>query len=153
MYAKNILLDASDDANLVTISNLLLGDISGYLNAKHIELKDTPLSMERLELLARKFDQKEISSKIVKEILEDVIITSDDLDSIIERHGGASITDESALMPIIQSVLDNNPQSVSDYRSGHDRAMKFLMGQVMKETKGKANPVLVQELLIKQLSE
>ncbi len=62
------LLDASDDANLVTISNLLLGDISGYLNAKHIELKDTPLSMERLELLARKFDQKEISSKIVKEI-------------------------------------------------------------------------------------
>ena len=150
---SDFLLDASDDANLVTISNLLLGDISGYLNAKHIELKDTPLSMERLELLARKFDQKEVSSKIVKEILEDVIMTSDDLDSIIERHGGASITDESALMPIIQSVLDNNPQSVSDYRSGHDRAMKFLMGQVMKETKGKANPVLVQELLIKQLSE
>ena len=150
---SDFLLDASDDANLVTISNLLLGDISGYLNAKHIELKDTPLSMERLELLARKFDQKEISSKIVKEILEDVIMTSDDLDSIIERHGGASITDESALMPIIQSVLDNNPQSVSDYRSGHDRAMKFLMGQVMKETKGKANPVLVQDLLIKQLSE
>src|SRR5699024_1076605 len=102
---SDFLLDASDDANLVTISNLLLGDISGYLNAKHIELKDTTLSMERLELLACKFDQKEISSKIVKEILEDVIMTSDDLDSIIERHGGASITDESALMPIIQSVL------------------------------------------------
>lgn len=150
---SDFMLNASAEANLVTISNLLLGDISGLLNAKHIELKDTLLSMERLELLARKFNQKEISSKIVKEILEDVIMTSDDLDSIIERHGGGSITDETALMPIIQSVLDNNSQSVSDYRSGHDRAIKFLMGQVMKETKGKANPVLVQELLIKQLSE
>lgn len=150
---SDFLLEASADANLVTISNLLLGDISGYLNAKHIELKDISLSMKRLEELANKFDKKEISSKIVKEILEDVITTEEDLNQIIERHGGASITDTDALLAVIRVVLENNPQSVNDYRAGHDRAMKFLMGQVMKETKGKANPVLVQELLLKQLAE
>ena len=150
---SDFLLNISSDANYVTISNLLLGDISGYLNAKHLELKDIPLSMERLETLAKKFDQKEISSKIVKEILKDVITTTEDIDVIIERHGGASITDTGALLTVIQTVLENNPQSVSDYRAGHDRAIKYLMGQVMKETKGKANPVLVQELLVKKLSE
>lgn len=150
---SDFLLNISPDANYVTISNLLLGDISGYLNAKHLELKDIPLSMERLEALAKKFDQKEISSKIVKEILEDVITTTEDIDAIIERHGGASITDTEALLTVIQTVLENNSQSVSDYRAGHDRAIKYLMGQVMKETKGKANPVLVQELLVKKLSE
>lgn len=150
---SDFLLDADSDMNLVVASNLLLGDIAGFLNQKHIELKDTKLTIKRLKELVEKYDKKEISSKIVKDILEDVLMTTDSIDNIIENHGGISITDTDSINKVIDEVILNNPQSVTDYKEGHDRAIKYLMGQVMKETKGKANPVLVNELLLKALNQ
>lgn len=150
---SDYLLNAPKNMDLVIASNLLLGDISGYLNEKHLSLEELNLDINRLNDLVEKLHNKSISSKIGKEILEDVLTTKDSLDSIIEKHGGSSITDSRELESIVKKVLEENEQSVKDYKAGHDRAIKYLMGQVMKETSGKANPVGVMEILEKSLKD
>ena len=149
---SDYLLNAPKDMDLVIASNLLLGDISGYLNEKHISLEELDLDINRFKDFVDRLHNKSISSKIGKEILEDVLTTKDSIDSIIEKHGGTSITDTSELENVVKKVLEENTQSVEDYKAGHDRAIKYLMGQVMKETSGKASPTLVMEILEKSLN-
>ena len=76
----------------------------------------------------------------------------DTIEKIIKDSGIENITDDSAIREIIKSVINANPQSVEDYKQGHDRAIKFLMGQVMKETKGSANPKMAMDILLEELN-
>ena len=136
--------------NLVIASNLLLGDIQAYLNKMEYSYSDTKLTDDKFETLVNYMDKGKINSKQFKEILEDVMESDLSIDEILDKHGFKEM-DNSELESIIKTVMDNNPQSVSDYKSGNDRAIKFLMGQIMKETKGNANPQVVTEMLTNML--
>ena len=94
-----------------------------------------------------------LTSKNLKEILDLVLETDKTIDEIIKEKNISNITDSNMLLDIVLKVIEANPSSVSDYKAGKDRAIKYLMGQIMKETKGSANPKLVNEILIKELNK
>lgn len=139
-------LNKFDNINLVIASNLLLGDIAAYLNKTDLKLEETSLSDKKFVDLVNYLNEGKINSKIQKEILDDVMEQDKDIDEILKDHNVKEIGEEE-LVRIIQNILDNNTQSVNDYKNGNERAIKFLMGQIMKETKGNANPKLVTEKL------
>lgn len=139
-------LNKFDKINLVIASNLLLGDIAAYLNKTDLKIEETSLTDKKFIDLVNYLDEGKINSKIEKEILDDVMEQDKDIDEILKDHNVKEIKEEE-LVDIIKSVLDSNTQSVKDYQSGNERAIKFLMGQIMKETKGNANPMLVTEKL------
>ena len=87
----------------------------------------------------------------MKDTVEDVLEKTDTITDIIKNLGIENISDNETLRKIVQQVIKDNPDTVQDYKSGHDRAMKFFMGQVMKQTKGKANPKIATDLLIEEL--
>lgn len=138
--------------NLVIASNLLLGDIAAYLNKTEMTIEQTNLTDEKFETIVKYLDNGKINSKIFKDILDDVMEISDDIDKILDLHGIKQMGEEEVIS-IINNVVENNSQSVEDYRNGNERAIKFLMGQIMKETKGNANPQMVTEKLIEILKK
>ena len=115
-------------------------------------LENTQLKDEKFVEVVNALDSGKINSKIFKEILEDVMEQDLSLDKILDNHGVKEMSKDE-LLDIIKNILDNNEQSVNDYKNGNDRAIKFLMGQIMKETKGNANPTLVTEELTKMLEK
>ena len=141
------------DVDFVVASNLLLGDISAYLNKNNQSLEKTTLSTERFVLLLSQLKQGVITNKIVKDILPDFLTTLDSIEALMEQKGIKNMNDASLLIEIIRNIIKQNPDSVKDYQEGKDRALKFLMGQVMKETKGSANPALASQLLKEELSK
>lgn len=143
-------LNKFDNINLVIASNLLLGDIAAYLNKTDLKLEETSLTDKKFVDLVNYLNEGKINSKIQKEILDDVMEQDKDIDEILKDHNVKEIG-EDELVEIIQNILDNNTQSVNDYKNGNERAIKFLMGQIMKETKGNANPQLVTEKLKEML--
>lgn len=139
------------NCNLVIASNLLLGEISAYLNKTNKHLEETKLSKEKFTLLVDKLDKKEINNQIFKEILVTLMETDEDLSKIVENKKINALSNEE-LENTVEKVILANPESVEDYKQGKDRAIKYLMGQIMKETKGTANPALVNEILLAKLS-
>ena len=101
----------------------------------------------------KKISDKTLTSRNVKDILEEILETDLTIDEIITKNHITNITDNSYLEEVITKVLSENDASISDYLSGHDRAFKYLMGQVMKETKGSANPQLASKMLEEKLNE
>lgn len=140
-----------EKVNLKTASNLLLGDIAAYLNKNNKLITDTTLTKERFIELINNIDNNTLTSKNLKDILETVLESNDSIEKIIKDSGIENITDDTAIREVIKSVINANPQSVEDYKQGHDRAIKFLMGQVMKETKGSANPKMAMDILVEEL--
>ena len=147
----NEFLDTSLDFK--TAGNLLLGDISFYLNKEEKRIEDTTLSSDKFLDLVSKVNDGSLTSKNVKDILELVLTSSLSIEEIIKKVGISNITDTLALEEIVLNVISNNLDSVSDYKAGKDRAIKYLMGQIMKETKGSANPKLVNEILTRELNK
>lgn len=147
----NGFLDTSLDFK--TAGNLLLGDISFYLNKEEKRIEDTTLTSDKFLDLVSKVNDGSLTSKNVKDILELVLTSSLSIEEIIKKVGISNITDTWALEEIVLNVISNNPDSVSDYKAGKDRAIKYLMGQIMKETKGSANPKLVNEILTRELNK
>ena len=147
----NEFLDTSLDFK--TAGNLLLGDISFYLNKEEKKIEDTTLTSDKFLDLVSKVNDGSLTSKNVKDILELVLTSSLSIEEIIKKVGISNITDTGALEEIVLNVISNNPDSVSDYKAGKDRAIKYLMGQIMKETKGSANPKLVNEILTSKLNK
>jgi aspartyl-tRNA(Asn)/glutamyl-tRNA(Gln) amidotransferase subunit B len=146
----NTLLD--EKINHQVASNLLLGDISGYLNRTEKTIYDTTLSKERFIELVNLVSDNTLTSKNLKDILDIVLESENSIQSIMSEQGIENITDDSEIRNIVKEIISNNPESVNDYKSGHDRAIKYLMGQVMKETKGKANPKIAMDILIEELN-
>ena len=138
--------------NLVIASNLLLGDIAAYLNKTEMNLDQTKLTDEKFIDVVNYLDSGKINSKIFKEILDDVMESNDSIDKILDNHDIKQMS-EDEVIDIINTVIENNSQSVQDYKNGNERAIKFLMGQIMKETKGNANPQMVTDKLTELLNK
>lgn len=145
----NTMLD--ENTNFKTASNLLLGDISAYLNKTEKHITETTLTKERLLELISKIEDGSLTSKNLKDILETILESTKSIEEIIKDSGISNITDDTAIREIIKTIIANNPETVADYKAGHDRALKFFMGQVMKETKGSANPKLATDILKEEL--
>ena len=138
--------------NLVIASNLLLGDIAAYLNKYEIKIENTKLTDDKFIDIVNYLDSQKINSKVFKTILDDIMEEDLSIDEILEKNGFKEINNEE-LVDIIKDVLKNNEQSVNDYHAGNTRAIKYIMGQIMKETKGNANPkninLILEDLLNK----
>lgn len=145
----NTLLNEKIDFKIA--SNMLLGDISAYLNKTEKEIQNTTLTKNRFVELVNAYAEGIITSKNLKDMLDTIMESNNSISEIMKEQGIENITDDSEIREIIKTIISNNPESVNDYKNGHDRALKFLMGQVMKETKGKANPRLANEILIEEL--
>jgi aspartyl-tRNA(Asn)/glutamyl-tRNA(Gln) amidotransferase subunit B len=134
------------------ISNWIMGDLLGYLNANSLELTDVKITGKGLGEMIGLIEKGTISSKIAKTVFKELIETGKDPQTIVEEQGLVQISDEGAIKAIVEQVVDNNPQSVADFKAGKEKAVGFLVGQIMKETKGKANPGLVNKLILESLS-
>ncbi|HIE12416.1 MAG TPA: Asp-tRNA(Asn)/Glu-tRNA(Gln) amidotransferase subunit GatB [Desulfotomaculum sp.] len=130
-----------------TVSNWVMGELARLLNATNTEIADSPVKPEQLADLLRLIDKGVVSGKIAKTVFEEVFRTGKDPQAVVKEQGLVQITDEAALKTIIDEVIAANPKVVADYREGKEKALGFLIGQVMKSTKGKANPAIVNRLL------
>lgn len=142
----------TENTNFKIASNLLLGDISAYLNKQEKQITQTTLTKERFLELINKIEDNSLTSKNLKDILDAILESTKSIEEIVTEKGISNITDDSALREIIKKIIIDNPDSLADYKNGHDRAIKFFMGQVMKETKGSANPKLAMEILKEELN-
>jgi aspartyl-tRNA(Asn)/glutamyl-tRNA(Gln) amidotransferase subunit B len=140
----------TNDSKLV--ANWLVGDISALLNKENIDIDESNLTSDNFAKLIERISDKTISGKIAKSVLDEIWETGDDVDKIIESKGLVQIQDESLLETIAQNVIDNNPAQVDAFKGGKDKLFGFFVGQVMKETQGKANPQSVNKILKKLLS-
>ncbi|MCI1904412.1 MAG: Asp-tRNA(Asn)/Glu-tRNA(Gln) amidotransferase subunit GatB [Enterococcaceae bacterium] len=140
-------------ANPKQASNWLMGEISAYLNAEKKELAETKLTPHNLAEMIQLIDDGTISSKIAKKVFKHLAENGGSAKSYVEEHGMVQLSDPAKLVPIIDQVLDNNEQSVADFKNGKDRALGFLVGQIMKTTKGQANPGIVNQLLREELNK
>ena len=147
----NELLDEDIDHNIA--ANLLLGDIEAYLNKNEKTISDTTLTKERFIDLVKAVSSKELTSKNLKDLLEQILTETTSIKEIISSSSVENITDTTELNSIIDKILKENESSVNDYKAGHDRAIKYLMGQVMKETHGGANPALAMSILKDKLDK
>ena len=139
------------DCNLVIASNLLLGDISAYLNKNNKKIEETMLDDKKFRELVNKLDKGDITNKIFKEILDDLMETDKSIDKILEEKGLNLVNDDSLIDSIIDKIISENEKIVSDYKSGNTRSAKALMGLVMKEGKGKINPSIANNKLMEKL--
>jgi len=133
------------------ISNWVMGELLRLLNANNMEVEDSPIKPKDLVELLELQNKGIISGKIAKQVFDEMFETGKDAETIVNEKNLVQINDANEIEKIVDKVMEENPKSVEDYRNGKERALKFLVGQVMKETKGKANPQLVNEILKKKL--
>lgn len=144
----------SHNADPKQASNWLMGEVSAYLNSEQVELHDTKLTPKALAEMINLIADGTISSKIAKKVFRELITNgSDDVKALVEEKGWVQLSDPSKLLPMISETLDKNEQSIEDYKNGKDRALGFLVGQVMKQTRGQANPGMVNKLLKEELDK
>ncbi len=135
------------------ISNWIQAELLRLLNAERKEADDSPVLPEQLANLVALIDQGEISGKMGKEVIEIMYEERKDPRKVIEERGLSQISDDSALEEIAEQIVEQNPKPVQDYRDGKKKAMGFLVGQMMKATKGQANPKKANEILREVLEE
>ena len=163
-YDANILTSSKYFSNLFegaiqvcnnpkAVSNWIMSDIIGILNEKEIEPEKIPFSAEDLGELICLIDKGTISTSIAKKVLPEMFATQEKPSKIIEKNGWIQISDEGAIKEVVKKVLQENPQSIADYKAGKDRALGFLVGQAMKETKGKANPGMLNKMFLEELNK
>lgn len=139
--------------NPKSVSNWIMGDMARMLNEKEIEIDESKVTEENMAELIMLMDKGTISSKIAKTVFEEMFETGENAKDIVEKKGLVQMSDEGAIKEICQKIVDANPQSIIDYKAGKDRAIGFLVGQIMKETKGKANPQIVNKLLLEIINK
>ena len=132
------------------VANYLMNDVNSYLNDKQVDLQDTKLTPANLAGMVKLIEDGTISSKMAKKVFKG-ILDGEEPNAYAKEHGLVQLSDPAQLQPIVDEVLDNNEQSIEDFKNGKDRAVGYLMGQIMKQTRGKANPQVVTQLLMKSL--
>ena len=137
--------------NPKAVSNWIMTDIIRVQNEEDIE--EMPFTAEELGKLIVLIDKGTISSSIAKKVFEELLENPRDPEDIIKEKGWIQISDEGAIKEIVNKILEANPQSIQDYKAGRDRALGFLVGQAMKETKGKANPQILNKLFLEELKK
>ena len=132
-------------------ANWVTGDLAAFLNKDNCVIADSPVSAAKLAGLLRRIQDRTISGKIAKEVFEALWAGQGDADAIIEKRGLRQITDTSAIEKVIDDVIAANPDQLAQYRAGKDKLFAFFVGQVMKLSKGKANPQQVNDVLVEKL--
>ena len=133
-------------------ANWVMGDLSAFLNKENLDIADTKVSHENLSKLIRRISDNTISGKIAKEIFEIMWDDNNDPDTIIEERGLKQVTDSSEIESLVDKTLEDNPNQLSQFRSGKEKLFGFFVGQVMKASGGKANPSQVNEILKSKLN-
>lgn len=153
-YLSNLFEETTTKTNNAKAScNWILGDISRILNEKEMEPNEIPFTSSDLAELIILIEKGTISSAIAKKVLEEMFENPKEPSKIIEEKGWIQISDESAIKEIVLKILEENPQSIQDYKGGKDRAIGFLVGQAMKQTKGKANPQMLNNMFIEEINK
>jgi aspartyl-tRNA(Asn)/glutamyl-tRNA(Gln) amidotransferase subunit B len=134
-------------------SNWLMGEVSAYMNKHYKELHELELTPESLAKMIQLIEDGTISSKIAKKVFTELVENGGDPEKIVKEKGLVQISDEGQLTEIVVNILDNNPQSIEDFKNGKDKALGFLVGQVMKETKGQANPPMVNKIILAEMEK
>lgn len=134
-------------------ANWLMGDFAKLLAQNNLEIKDAPVQPEDMAELLKLIAKGTISGKIAKKVFSDMWESGKSPDVIIKEKGLVQISDTGALEALADKVIAANPQSVADFKAGKKKAVGFLMGQIMRETKGKANPQAVNAILAKKLAQ
>ena len=137
--------------NPKSVSNWIMTDIIRVQNEE--DLEEMPFTAEQLGKLIVLIDKGTISSSIAKKVFEELLDKPRDPEEIIKEKGWVQISDEGAIKEVVLQILEANPQSIADYKAGRDRALGFLVGQAMKETKGKANPQMLNKLFLEELKK
>ncbi|HSQ69221.1 MAG TPA: Asp-tRNA(Asn)/Glu-tRNA(Gln) amidotransferase subunit GatB [Steroidobacteraceae bacterium] len=132
-------------------ANWVIGELAGALNRDNLDILSSRVDAGRLAGLLQRIADQTISGKIAKEVFELMWHEGLEADAVIDARGLRQITDTSAIEKVIDAVMARNPKQLDDYRAGKDKLFGFFVGQVMKETQGKANPAQVNELLKRKL--
>ena len=149
MFEQTVALGA--DPKLA--SNYLMVDVNAYLNKVQQELKDTALTAEGLAGMIKLITDGTISSKIAKKVFAELIEHGGDAEKIVKEKGLVQVSDSGQLLAWVNEALDNNPKSIEDYKNGRDRAIGFLVGQIMKASKGQANPQMINKMLLEEIAK
>lgn len=149
MFEKTVSLGA--DAKLA--SNYLMVDVNAYLNKVQKELSETALTAEGLAGMIKLITDGTISSKIAKKVFAELIEHGGDAAQIVKEKGLVQVSDSGQLLAWVNEALDNNPKSIEDYKNGRDRAIGFLVGQIMKASKGQANPQMINKMLLEEIAK
>ena len=153
-YLSNLFEEAEEICkNAKAVANWILSDISRILNEKEMEAEEIPFTGKALAKLIELIEKGTISSAIGKKVITELFENPKDPEEIIKEKGWIQISDEGAIKEVVIKVLENNPQSVADYKAGKDKALGFLVGQAMKETKGKANPQMLNKMFLEELNK
>ena len=139
--------------NPKAVSNWIMTDITRILNEKEQEPNEIPFKAEDLGKLVELIDKGTISSKIAKQVLEEMFENPKDPKDIIREKGWIQISDEGAIKEVVTKILEANTASIADFKAGKDRALGFLVGQAMKETRGKANPQMLNKMFLEELNK
>ncbi|MBO5588221.1 MAG: Asp-tRNA(Asn)/Glu-tRNA(Gln) amidotransferase subunit GatB [Anaerovibrio sp.] len=142
-------IETGADAKLA--ANWIMGDLSKNLNAESLEIADSPVDAKRLGEMIGLISKGTISSKIAKKVFEEMWKSPDSPEKIVKDKGLVQITDTKAIEEIVDKVIEANQKAVEDYKSGNKKAIGALVGQVMKQSKGKANPQTVNQILAQKL--
>ena len=139
--------------NPKAVNNWIISDISRILNETEMEPIEIPFDSKQLGKLIILIDKGTISTSIAKKVLVEMFEHPRDPEDIIDEKGWVQISDEGAIKEVVLKVLEANPQSIADYKAGKDRALGFLVGQAMKETRGKANPQMLNQMFLEELKK
>lgn len=139
--------------NPKAVNNWIISDISRILNETEMEPIEIPFDSNQLGKLVILIDNGTISSSIGKKVLVELFENPRDPEDIIKEKGWLQISDEGAIKEVVMKVLEANPQSIADFKAGKDKALGFLVGQAMKETKGKANPQMLNKMFLEELNK
>ena len=150
VFFEEVLKDYDDPKNL---SNWMMGEFLRLLNENSQSPFETGVSPINLAKMLKMIDEDIISGKIAKEVFEKMYNSGNDPETIVEEEGLKQISDQDELENIVDGIIEDNPDAVEDVKNGKDRAIGFLVGQVMKETRGKANPGLVNQMLRNKLMD
>lgn len=148
-YFDEAMKTASNPKNLC---NLLTSELVGLLQKDETPIEKSPVTPANLAKLSNILEKGEISSKQAKGVLEEML-TGKDPETIIKEKGLKQVSNEDEILKVVLEVLDENPQSIEDFKNGKDRALGFMVGQVMKKSKGQANPKMASDLLTKELAK
>lgn len=143
----------SSSSNHKAVANWILTELLGYLNKDNKSVTDTLIKPKDIGELVSLIDSNTISGKIAKTVFKDMYETGKSPKKIIDEKGLVQITDTKLIEDLADKIIASNPKAVSQYRSGKKNTIGFFVGQIMKETKGKANPKIVNEILSKKLEE
>ena len=136
-----------DTKNIKSVANFLMGDISAYLNSNELEFADIKFTPANLAKLINLVDKGDINLSTAKKVLNEMFESGKDAEEIVEQKGLKQMNDTGEIKVIVEKILNDNPQVVEDLKGGKKKAAGFVVGQVMRQTKGKANPGIVNQLI------